>query len=271
MDFTADDLFKLYDSIPTLENVDTRVFLDKITIYLSHIVDNAYINGVYRTKCSDEELDELIDQVTEFYHSKNKQFHWSVTEKDPSILSQKLQERGFKEAVDAKIMVFELSDEKIRQFKDTFSQFVNPKIEIRRDRYKAMYTKEVIEMIATGFNDPNTDIVRDTTKQQEESEKLGGAIYHQYIAYLKKTIIGWGALMEVEEAEFNMLSGAVTLEEHRKKGVYSAILAKRIEVSKKQGKKAVVITADVNTSAPILERYGFEAAGTIKEYTLSSK
>ena len=108
MEFTANDLFNFYDKIPTIEGIDKRVFLEKITMYLSHITDNSHINGVYRTKCPNEELDELIDQVTKFYSSKNKQFHWTITEEDTPVLPQKLLERGFKEAVDAKIMVFEL-------------------------------------------------------------------------------------------------------------------------------------------------------------------
>jgi N-acetylglutamate synthase-like GNAT family acetyltransferase len=54
------------------------------------------------------------------------------------------------------------------------------------------------------------------------------------------------------------LQGAATLEAFRGKGIYSALLARRLDDARGDGMETAVSHANPNTSAPILARLGFE-------------
>jgi predicted GNAT family acetyltransferase len=54
-----------------------------------------------------------------------------------------------------------------------------------------------------------------------------------------------------------LLGGAATLPEHRGRGIYSALVAKRLADARADGRTAAVIQAARSTSAPIAAKIGF--------------
>jgi N-acetylglutamate synthase-like GNAT family acetyltransferase len=62
------------------------------------------------------------------------------------------------------------------------------------------------------------------------------------------------------------LAGAATLEEYRGKGIYSTMVAKRLEDARALGITSAIIQANKKTSAPICAQLGFEIVCPIDVY-----
>ena len=66
-----------------------------------------------------------------------------------------------------------------------------------------------------------------------------------------------------------ILLGAGTLPEYRGKGIYSSLVARRLEDAKNIGMHAAIIQAVKHTSAPICEKLGFRTVCEIDFYIYS--
>jgi len=69
--------------------------------------------------------------------------------------------------------------------------------------------------------------------------------------------IGWSYLVYLPDSPIVLLGGAATLPEHRGRGVYTALVAKRLADAQADGRRAAVIQAVRSTSAPIAAKLGF--------------
>jgi hypothetical protein len=69
---------------------------------------------------------------------------------------------------------------------------------------------------------------------------------------------------------FARLWGAATLEAHRGRGAYRAVLAKRLAVSAQLGATTALVKGRIETSAPILETVGFTRYGDERAYRLNA-
>lgn len=67
---------------------------------------------------------------------------------------------------------------------------------------------------------------------------------------------------------FARLWGAATLEEHRGRGAYRAVLAERLRIAAQWGATTALVKGRVSTSAPIIARAGFEHYGDERAYRL---
>ena len=76
--------------------------------------------------------------------------------------------------------------------------------------------------------------------------------------------LGTGGISLFEELGLALLFGGCVLEEHRGQGVYSALLDARLTLAQARGFDAVGIYARHGTSAPIVERLGFEKLGEMQ-------
>jgi GNAT superfamily N-acetyltransferase len=79
-----------------------------------------------------------------------------------------------------------------------------------------------------------------------------------YFAYLDGDApIAWSYLVYLPDSKIVLLGGAATLPEARGKGVYSALVKRRLADARADGREAAVIQADRDTSAPICAKLGF--------------
>ena len=69
--------------------------------------------------------------------------------------------------------------------------------------------------------------------------------------------VGWSYLVYLPDSPIVLLGGAATLPEHRGRGIYSALVAKRLTDARAHGRTAAVIQAVRATSAPIAAKLGF--------------
>jgi len=78
-----------------------------------------------------------------------------------------------------------------------------------------------------------------------------------YFAYVDGAPVAWSFLVYLD-APIVLLGGAATLPEHRGRGLYTALVARRLADARGDGRTAAVIQADRKTSAPICAKLGFK-------------
>ncbi|HUQ42169.1 MAG TPA: hypothetical protein VM052_06690 [Candidatus Limnocylindrales bacterium] len=88
-----------------------------------------------------------------------------------------------------------------------------------------------------------------------------------YFAYTSgPSPVAWSYLVYLPESPIVLLGGAATLPEARGKGIYSALVKRRLDDAKRDGREAAVIQADRDTSAPICAKLGFRELCALEVY-----
>ena len=89
-----------------------------------------------------------------------------------------------------------------------------------------------------------------------------------YFAYVDGATepVGWSYLVYLPDSSIVLLGGAATLPEHRGRGIYSALVAKRLADARADGRSAAVIQAVRSTSAPIAAKLGFREVCGLEFY-----
>jgi GNAT superfamily N-acetyltransferase len=101
------------------------------------------------------------------------------------------------------------------------------------------------------------------------SESLG-VKGRAYFAYLDtESPVAWSYLVYLPDSPIVLLGGAATLPEARGKGIYSALVKRRLEDARRDGREAAVIQADRDTSAPICAKLGFRELCSLEVYAWS--
>ena len=91
-----------------------------------------------------------------------------------------------------------------------------------------------------------------------------------YFAYLDgPSPVAWSYLVYLGDSPIVLLGGAATLPEARGKGIYSALVKRRLEDARRDGREAAVIQADRDTSAPICSKLGFRELCSLEVYAWS--
>ena len=78
--------------------------------------------------------------------------------------------------------------------------------------------------------------------------------------------VGWSYLVYLPDSSIVLLGGAATVPEHRGRGIYSALVAKRLADARADGRSAAVIQAVRSTSAPIAAKLGFREVCGLEFY-----
>ncbi|MEX2047087.1 MAG: GNAT family N-acetyltransferase [Chloroflexota bacterium] len=78
--------------------------------------------------------------------------------------------------------------------------------------------------------------------------------------------VAWSYLVYLPDSPIVLLGGAATLPEHRGRGIYSALVARRLADARADGRGAAVIQAVRSTSAPIAAKLGFREVCGLEFY-----
>jgi GNAT superfamily N-acetyltransferase len=140
---------------------------------------------------------------------------------------------------------------------------VDPKIEIREATLHE--AQAASEMMARAYGMPeevarffNVMLAMTGSKVQNRG----------YFAYLDGGTdpVAWSYLVYLPDSPIVLLGGAATVPEHRGRGIYSALVAKRLADARADGRTAAVIQAVRSTSAPICAKLGFREVCGLEFY-----
>jgi GNAT superfamily N-acetyltransferase len=99
-------------------------------------------------------------------------------------------------------------------------------------------------------------------------EELAGRVGARFVAWRDGEGVGSGGLSMAGDVA--RLWGGATLPHARRRGVYAAVLAERLRVAVGWGATLALVKGRVETSAPILRRFGFQPHGRELAWELSA-
>jgi GNAT superfamily N-acetyltransferase len=159
---------------------------------------------------------------------------------------------------------------------------------VKEDEMAGMVLTDLAVPIAV---DPKIEIREATLHEAQEASAMMGRAYDMpeevarffnvllamtdskvknrgYFAYLDDDTepVGWSYLVYLPDSPIVLLGGAATLPEHRGRGIYSALVAKRLADARADGRSAAVIQAVRSTSAPIAAKLGFREVCGLELY-----
>lgn len=88
-----------------------------------------------------------------------------------------------------------------------------------------------------------------------------------HIAYVDGDPASYGRVEFPPENPFAGIWAGATLPKYRQRGLYTALVASRMQEARQRGYAYLTVDADPNTSMPILQKLGFQTIGTTTPYT----
>jgi len=212
------------------------------------------MNFVGFTFANESNLNRVIDQELEYFAPMAQPFTWKVYEHDllPS-LKDRLIERSFVEEAEgpADVMVLDINNAPADLFQPA-------QADIRRIT-DCEGLKDVIHVLHAVYGGPNTWVYDRLGLHLQYKDYL--SVYVAYVenqpASIAWTYFPWGS--------FATLFAGSTVPEHRRKGLYTSLLAVRLKEIRARGYPfAVVETGDM--SRPIVAKHGFQQLTTVWDY-----
>lgn len=211
------------------------------------------MNFVSFTFANEPELERVIDRELEYFVPMNQPFTWKVYDHDllPS-LKDKLVSRSFVGDDDpADVMVLEIDEASSYLFQPV-------KADIRRIT-TLEGLKDVIHVLDTVYENSNTWV----------NDRLGlhlriPGYLSVYAAYVQNqpASIAWTYF---PRGQFATLFAGSTIAEYRKQGLYTSLLATRLQEIRERGNRYAAVETGA-MSKPIVEKHGFRHLTTVWDY-----
>ena len=204
-------------------------------------VSHPIANLVGCASLAEAQADPTIATIRARFATSGKSFGWvtSVTSR-PLDIARRLTAAGFVQADEMAGMV--LSDPAVR------IQLADVQIQPATTDEQ----RQAVDMSAEAYAIP-ADVASWFTEMQIAS---GSTTYHAYVAD-RETPVAFGNLVVVPGTSTVLLAGAGTLPEYRGRGIYTALVARRLADAWMGGAEAAIIQAARQTSAALCARLGF--------------
>jgi hypothetical protein len=221
-------------------------------------LSHSMVNMVTSTTLTLDNADEAIRAVREHFAERHKAFGWVVgPSATPADLGTRLAGAGLTKMFDAAGMA--LTDLSV-QFR------VNPAVKIREATPAEVAMAS--ETMAEAFPAPKEVVQFMYEVLFRERERLKTRIYLAYLEGVEDPV-ACSSMGFIPDKPVVHLRGAATNKKHRGRGIYTSLLARRLNDARKGGAEAAVIQAILTTSAPICRRLGFTEVCDLQFYTWS--
>jgi GNAT superfamily N-acetyltransferase len=202
-----------------------------------------------------ENVDATLKMVRSRYSSGRKAYGWVTGPLTrPHDLGQRLVAAGLVKADEMAGMA--LTDLDVPLAAD-------PKIEVREATLHE--AQAASEMMARAYGMPEEVARFFNVLLAMTDSKVKNRGYFAYVDGGDQPV-GWSYLVYLPDSPIVLLGGAATLPEHRGRGIYSALVAKRLADARADGRRAAVIQAVRSTSAPIAAKLGFREVCGLEFY-----
>lgn len=208
-------------------------------------------SGVRLARWGADEVEQRIDDVLAFFQARGRPFVWRVgPSSTPSDLPLRLEDRGFTREPASRLLVAQLPVHRHRVNRDV-------RVVDARD------PRDVAAFLRFGHPTWSDDDVRSELPDRIRYLDLYGRRAGFVLAYLDDALVANAAWRCSGSGLTVYLTGAGTLKEHRGKGIYQTMTHHRLAGAAALGCRYAVIEAQVDTSAPILNRRGFADVGGV--------
>ncbi len=218
-------------------------------------VQNAMSNVVGLATLTEANVDEGIQRVIECYQQERRNFFWLVgPTSQPADLGDHLRAAGLRQVVTAVGMFLPNLQHEIT---------VNPAVRVEQVPVADLYPKSSI--LAEAFEHGTSEEAMELRLRVAEAHGERAKFYLAYLQGHDEPVAYSIALLEPEGQSVLLVGGAV-IEAYRGKGIYTAMVAKRLDDARAMGATSAIIHADRQTSAPICAKLGFVAVCSFDGY-----
>lgn len=201
----------------------------------------------------EQTADAIIDDQIDYFTRRGLPFNWKVYAHDhPADLGQRLAGHGFEVDETDAVMVLDVADAPP-------ALLCPPAADVRRLTDPAQLA-DVVAVLEPVWEADFSWVY----------ERLGGHMnipdyLSVYVAYVdgQPASVGWTYF---NQGHFAGLWGGSTLAEYRGRGLYTAVLAARVQEARRRGVGYLTIDAGP-MSRPIVARHGFEVISFATDYT----
>lgn len=254
---TIDELMGLLAFEYTIEGLLWPLHIEGVKARRSVLPDRN-INAVGLADFTEETVDAGIDRVIAAYRREGVPFSWVVGPTSrPATLAEHLKAHGFQldEAQRYAGMALRSLD-----------NFPTPAAGVDVHAVPIRESSQLTDLAVRAFGPPITaEGARFAFATMEAAVAAESAVYVAHVPDAPDPV-GFGVAYFRPEGDVMWLNGAATVPAYRGRGVYTALLAQRVEDARSKGYSAAVIHAMKSTSAPIVQKYGFEPVCDIDIY-----
>jgi hypothetical protein len=239
-------LIALYDQHQRID----FAYLDKRREVTPHVVRHIALSAsregeILFSQLDETNADELIRQQVNYFESLGQDFEWTVFDYDqPSDLKERLASYGFKVGEAEALLVLDLDDA--------------PEVLWQPAQHDVRRIRDTTKL-------GDILVVEEAVWQEDFawlSDSLGKALRDYpdqmsiYAAYIDDHPVSAAWIYFPGKSQFANLLGGATLNDFRKRGLYSTLLAVRAQEARARGMR--YLTVDPSPmSRPILEKFGF--------------
>ncbi len=213
------------------------------------------MNFVLYSCLNEENADRVIQEQVEDYQKMGHPLSWKVYDHDqPLDLKDRLVTHGFvQDEEPGAIMVLDLHDVHP-------ALLALPSQDVRKLQSPAQLEDVIrVEEVVWGEN-------FDWIRQRLGSHMVMPGYLSVYVAYIEGVPACAAWIYFHAKSQFASLWGGSTRKEYRRRGLYSATLAARVQEARQRGYRYLTIDAS-SMSEPIVKRFGFHLLDRACDYT----
>ncbi|WP_206505711.1 GNAT family N-acetyltransferase [Streptomyces chrestomyceticus] len=196
--------------------------------------------------CAPEELDDVIREETALARSRDYTLEWKVYGHDtPADLADRLTAAGFEPDDQESVLVLPLDGADLDSF-DTAGRDIRP---VTDEQGLADYAQ-----IARALGRKNAEEERQRLAAELRDDPEALSIH---IAYVDGQPASCGRAYFRRGGSYAELAGGRTVPEHRRQGLFTALVGSRLRQARERGRTHVFVDA-LPTSEPTLRKLGFE-------------
>jgi hypothetical protein len=220
-------------------------------------VSHPFPNMVTLASLDEAEADAVIQQVIDRFAAEGKSFSWIVgPDSAPADLSARLEAAGLEKAEVWSGLALTDLDRPLPS---------PPTVQVEEVGIDELHewTAELAEALGFGVDVEVAELMLDIVEALQDRYGSRG-----YVAFADDSDapIAFAIMTGTPRPEVMNLALAATLAEHRGKGAYRSVMARRLSDARAAGAAAVVAQANSETSAPILKKLGFAEVCSIDMY-----
>jgi hypothetical protein len=251
------EILKLYDK-DLRQEVEYPEARKEVTADVVRFIREAPgMNFVSYTFADESRLDGVVKNEVAYFAPLNQPFTWKVYDHDPlPNVGTVLESNGFVRDEDK-------GDVMILDVENAPAQLLEPVTADIRRITEPEDLKDIISVLDKVWGGSNTWV----------NGRLGGHLkvpgyLSIYVAYVENVpaSIGWTYF---PKGHFATLFAGTTLPEHREQGLYTSILATRVQEIRARGYRYAIVEAG-EMSRPIVQKHGFEHLTTTWDYILEN-
>jgi GNAT superfamily N-acetyltransferase len=202
-------------------------------------------NFILYSQLTDKNADSVIEAQVEYFRRRHASFEWKVYDHDqPPDLRTRLMMKGFKVRERDAIMVLD-----VHRAATVLLRNVNADVRRLNDPGQLNILIDLLEAVwEADFSGLGELLKEDLVKRPWYS-----SIYTAYVGNVPASV-GW--IQFHKNSQFASLWGGTTLPQYRGRGLYTAVMATRLQEAIRRGYGFLTIDAS-KMSRPIAEKYGF--------------